>query len=87
MGNIGSALQELTIYKEMNQRRFCSKTAESAPGQELPKQTQIPNAARSCRMGAVQGRRELVSEVLRSVRHRLGAGIPGRGSGLLAEGE
>ena len=43
--------------------------------------------AGSCRVGAVQRRSELVSEVLRSVRHRLGAGIPGRGSGLLAEGE
>ena len=44
MGNVVSALQELTVYKEMDQRRFCSKTAESAPGQELPEQTQIPNA-------------------------------------------
>ena len=41
----------------------------------------------SCRLGAVRGRSELVSEVLRSVRHRLEAGIPDRGSGLLAEGE
>ena len=35
-GNIVSALQELTVYKGMGQRRFCSKKAESAPGQELP---------------------------------------------------
>ena len=44
IGNVVSALQELTVYKEMDQRRFCSKTTESAPGQELPEQTKIPNA-------------------------------------------
>lgn len=86
-GMNAAALKEVIVNRGTDPQIFYSKATKSMIGQEPPKQTQAPNATRLHRMGGVQGRNELVSEVLRLVRHRLGASPPGRWISLLAEGE
>lgn len=86
-GMNAAALKEVIVNRGTDPQIFYSKATKSMIGQEPPKQTQAPNATRLHRMGGVQGRNELLSEVLRLVRHRLGASPPGRWISLLAEGE
>ena len=87
VGSVVSAFQELAVYKEMEQRRLFRK--------RISTRTRVSrtNTDTKCCLGntdwwrGIQGRSKLVAEVLRSVRHKLRTGTPGRGSGLLGKGE
>ena len=87
VGSVVSAFQELAVYKEMEQRRLFPKRISTRTRVSRTNTDTKFYLGNTDWWGSIQGRSKLVAEVLRSVRHKLRTGTPGRGSGLLGKGE